>query len=83
VSGIPTSLPFLRFAFAEPDFVAGRYDTTYIERWERRSPPELTDNAAAAAAIAATLAVRARSERRVVPSSDGAWTRAAREDALR
>ncbi|HEY7623677.1 MAG TPA: acetyl-CoA carboxylase biotin carboxylase subunit [Candidatus Limnocylindria bacterium] len=83
VAGIPTSLPFHRFAFADGDFIAGRYDTTYVERWDRREPPVLSDNAVAAATIAATLATRARTERRPAPTADGAWTRAAREEALR
>jgi acetyl-CoA carboxylase biotin carboxylase subunit len=83
VAGIPTSLPFDRFALFEPDFVAGRYDTTYLAHWERRAAPELADGAVTAAALAAVLAARSRADRAPAPSIDSAWARAGREEALR
>jgi acetyl-CoA carboxylase, biotin carboxylase subunit len=83
LSGIPTSLPFHRFALFDQDFIVGRYDTTFVGRWERRVPQELPEGATAAAAFAAVLATRARGERRVLPVTDPPWARAAREDALR
>jgi acetyl-CoA carboxylase biotin carboxylase subunit len=83
VAGIPTSLPFHRFAFFDQDFVVGRYDTTFVARWDKRVAQELSEGATSAAALAAVLATRARGERRAVPTTDPPWSRAAREDALR
>jgi acetyl/propionyl-CoA carboxylase alpha subunit len=83
VAGIPTSLPFHRFALLDRDFNAGRYGTTFITRWDERGMPELTPGTTSAAALAAVLATRARAVRRSLPVTDAPWTRAAREDALR
>ena len=83
VAGIPTSLPFHRAAFADKDFVVGRYDTDFVARWDPKKAPELTDDAVAAGALAAVLAMRSRGERRAIPVADAAWARAGREDALR
>ena len=83
VAGIPTSLPFHRRTLADHAFAAGSYDTTYVSRWDPAAPAEVTDEVAAAAALAAVLAVRSRTERRPVPSPDTAWAHAARQDALR
>ena len=83
VAGIPTSLPFHRAALADKDFIAGRYDTDFVARWDPKKAPELLQNAVAAAALAAVLAMRSRGERRPAPVADPQWTRAAREDALR
>ena len=83
VAGIPTSLPFHRAALFEQDFIAGRYDTDFVSRWDPKKAQELTDGATAAAALAAVLAMRSRAERRASPILDQAWARAAREDALR
>ena len=83
VAGIPTSLPFHRFALFDSDFNAGRYDTGFVLRWNGRDAPELSDGAVAASALAAVLAMRARGERRALAASDPPWARAAREDALR
>jgi acetyl-CoA carboxylase biotin carboxylase subunit len=83
VAGIPTSLPFHRAALFEQDFIAGRYDTDFVARWDPKNSPELTDGAVAAGALAAVLAMRSRGERRAVQPSDPAWARAGREDGLR
>jgi acetyl-CoA carboxylase biotin carboxylase subunit len=84
IAGIPTSLPFHRFALFHQDFISGRYDTSFVRaRWEHRDPVDLSDGPAAAAALAAVLAKRARAERRSREVVDPAWARAAREDALR
>jgi acetyl/propionyl-CoA carboxylase alpha subunit len=83
VAGIPTSLPFHRFALADQDFVAGRYGTTFVDRWSGRVAQELSEGATSAAALAAVLATRASGERRTMPVIDPPWGRAAREDALR
>ncbi len=83
IAGIPTSLPFHRAALFEQDFIAGRYDTDFVARWDSKNVQDLSDGAAAAAALAAVLAMRSRGERRVLPPSDAPWGRAGREDALR
>lgn len=83
VAGIPTSLPFHRATLFQPDFVAGRYDTGFVAQWDPTKTPDLTDGAAASAALAAVLADRSRTERRAVAAADGSWVRAGREDGLR
>jgi acetyl/propionyl-CoA carboxylase alpha subunit len=83
VAGIPTSLPFHRMALYEQDFIAGRYDTDFVTRWDPKRALDLTDSAVAAGALAAVFATRARGERRTLPVADPAWSRAGREDALR
>ncbi len=83
VAGIPTSLPFHRAALVDPEFVAGRYDTDFVARWDPKTAPDLTEGAFAAGALAAVLAMRSRGERRASPVADPAWARAGREDELR
>ena len=83
VAGIPTSLPFHRAALVDPEFVAGRYDTDFVARWDPKTAPDLTEEAFAAGALAAVLAMRSRGQRRASPIADPAWARAGREDALR
>jgi acetyl-CoA carboxylase biotin carboxylase subunit len=63
IVGIPTSLPFHARVLGEPDFVAGRFDTSYVDDHWPSGDVELEDDAAAAVAIAAVLAARATSER--------------------
>ena len=84
VSGIPTSLPFLRHVMREPDFVAGRYDTDYVPgHWPPAERGDLPDGAAAAAALVAVLAARSRVTRGVTTNTDSSWARAGRDEALR
>jgi acetyl/propionyl-CoA carboxylase alpha subunit len=83
VSGVPTSLAFHRSALFHQDFVSGRYDTSFVEGWDRRDAPELSENATSAAALAAVLAARGRNERRPLAPADPPWARAGRADALR
>ncbi len=84
VAGLPTSLAFHAHVLGEPDFVAGRYDTSYVAtHWPPRATVALDESAVAAAAVVAVLALRTRSARRPVAPPDGAWSRAGREDGLR
>jgi acetyl-CoA carboxylase biotin carboxylase subunit len=84
VAGLPTSLAFHDHVLGEPDFAAGRYDTSYVAtHWPPRSPAVLDDSAITAAALVAVLASRTRSSRPPVAAPDGVWSRAGREDALR
>jgi acetyl-CoA carboxylase biotin carboxylase subunit len=83
IAGSATSLAFHAHALADPDFAAGRYDTGFVAKcWPPKAPPELDDTAATAAALVAVLASRARDAH---PQNGvaTAWSRSAREDALR
>jgi acetyl-CoA carboxylase biotin carboxylase subunit len=84
IVGVPTSVPFHSHALAEPDFMSGRFDTSYVERHWPPDETELEDDAATAVAIAAVLAARARAER-LLPRAGGStpWVTAARLAALR
>ena len=80
ITGLPTTVPFLRWALAHPAFQSGAYTTRLAEtEWEGRDRAA-PDGAAEAAAALAHLAER------TVPvpvSHDGnLWTQAARRDAL-
>ena len=82
VSGVPTSLPFHSFVLGEADFSAGRYDTDYVAtHWGRPRAPELSADAAAAAALAGIAWLRSRA--RPVVTEAGPWVRSARDDMLR
>ncbi|MEA2661754.1 MAG: acetyl-CoA carboxylase, biotin carboxylase subunit [Chloroflexota bacterium] len=82
VAGLPTSLPFHSFVLSEPDFVAGRYDTDYVQdHWGRPRPPEITEGAALAVALAGLA--RRRGGPRPVAVEASPWSRSAREDMLR
>jgi len=82
IAGPPTTLPFHQHVLDDPEFGAGRYDTSYVERrWHGRSA-DLEGTALTAAAVAAVLASRGRA-RHAAPANGSAWTRLAREDALR
>ncbi|HKY50915.1 MAG TPA: biotin carboxylase N-terminal domain-containing protein, partial [Candidatus Limnocylindria bacterium] len=84
VAGLPTSVPFHTHVLDEPDFVSGRYDTSYVDtHWPPRSAIPLDDGQVTAAALVAVIATRARATRRPVVPPDGAWSRAGREEALR
>jgi acetyl-CoA carboxylase biotin carboxylase subunit len=39
IEGIPTTIPFHQKVLADPDFVAGRFDTGFVERFLRRDEP--------------------------------------------
>jgi acetyl-CoA carboxylase biotin carboxylase subunit len=85
VAGLATSLPFHAHALADPDFVAGRYDTGFVAaHWPPADEPELDEGAMIAGALGAVLARRA-SAIRIANDGDGLspFARAAREDALR
>ena len=86
IAGVKTTIPFFTWLLDDPDFLASRVDTTYLDRVlaERNGTPFLVpgagheDLAAIGAALDAYLAPRhaPRMER-------SAWTRAARAEARR
>jgi acetyl-CoA carboxylase, biotin carboxylase subunit len=63
ITGIKTTLPFFGWLLAQPEFVEGRFDTTYLDevlaarngRTFDEAPPDADDLAAIAVAIQATL----------------------------
>ncbi|HKX17426.1 MAG TPA: biotin carboxylase N-terminal domain-containing protein [bacterium] len=80
ITGVPTTVPFLRWALAHPAFRDGTYTTRFVEtEWEARdrTPPEGAAEAAAALAHRADRAVPPP-----VSQDGGAWAQAARRDAL-
>jgi acetyl-CoA carboxylase biotin carboxylase subunit len=88
VAGIRTTLPFFGWLLAQPEFLEGRVDTTFLDgvlagrNGQPFAPPsaELEDLAAVAAAIHA--ASRSAADGPSSPSQ-GAWARAARIAGLR
>ena len=39
IEGVPTTIPFHQKVLADPEFVAGRFDTGFVERFLRREEP--------------------------------------------
>jgi acetyl-CoA carboxylase biotin carboxylase subunit len=94
VSGIKTTLPFFRQIVRDQEFVEGRLDTGFIERFQERilelaatSPPE-DETAIDVAAIAAAIAYAERTKQKTVAASSknetsSKWKNAGRQMALR
>ena len=96
VLGIRTTIPFFLWLMRQPDYIAGRYDTTYLDRLlaERngQSFSEVTADDEELASIAAALDTYLRSSAGPAgPGAPGAsglqgrpgWKQAARREALR
>jgi len=97
VIGLKTTIPFFIWLMREPDFMAGRFDTTYLDGLlaSRRiaSFSELSDQAEKRVTIAAAVDAWLRSSSGRITSTqrtgtgaaslDGAWKRVARQEALR
>ncbi len=92
VGGVKTTIPFFQWLLDEPDFLAGRFDTTFLDRTlaSRGGRPFAEPSAGArevavrGAALATYLRRASASDRApAVDRRDGAWKRAARLDALR
>ena len=94
VHGIKTTLPFFRWALDDPDFLAGRFDTTFIDRtlaaragapFDTASPDDET-LAAIAAAMHQVLAGPTQARAGVARAASVApsrWRAQARAEALR
>ena len=88
VGGIRTTLPFFREIMRDGEFIEGRLDTGFIERFNGRRPREKAANVEAdetlrrdIAAIAAVLAYQAKSSAPLpagAGQSDSKWRRAGR-----
>jgi len=90
VHGIKTTLPFFRWALDDPDFLAGRFDTTFIDRKlvERAGAPFDTssDDDETLAAIAAALhqVLGGQAPAAAPPAAaPSRWRQQARAEALR
>jgi acetyl-CoA carboxylase biotin carboxylase subunit len=90
VRGIKTTIPFFRWLLADPEFQAGRIDTTFIDNAlaSRNGRPflEVPEDAEDLAAIAAALQAYTRKPAGPAsgPSAPAShWQRAARTDGLR
>jgi acetyl-CoA carboxylase biotin carboxylase subunit len=92
VLGVKTTIPFFIWLMREPDFAAGRFDTTYLDRLlaarRGQSFSTLTEAEEARLAIAAAVDAWLRSARATPSTAAGqptpaAWKRTARQEALR
>jgi acetyl-CoA carboxylase biotin carboxylase subunit len=90
VLGIKTTIPFFLWLMREPDFLAARFDTTYLDRLlarRRESFSTFSDEDERRIAIAAALDAMARAGRGNGAAASiqrrSAWTTAARLDGLR
>jgi len=80
VVGVPTTIPMLQHVVRDPDFVAGRLSTHFLERLMGVDRPEAAGRRRAIALAAAALAAYEHAGRQapVAPPAAGAWRRAGR-----
>jgi len=88
LAGVRTNLSLHRRVLAEPEFVAGRYDTGYLDRHRELCSPDISVDGApieAVALAAAIVAARRDLEARPAPAQEkpSAWRREGRERAMR
>jgi acetyl-CoA carboxylase biotin carboxylase subunit len=90
VVGVRTTIPFFQWLVRQPEFQAGEFDTTYLDRvlQSRAGAPFVapTDRDQLDAAVAVALSAWLRAHRSLSsPASDtmGAWRRTARQEGLR
>jgi acetyl-CoA carboxylase biotin carboxylase subunit len=91
VLGVRTTIPFFLWLMKEPDYLAGRFDTTYLDRLlESRRGGSFSAfseaeerRIAIAAALDAWFRSTAASAGGARPSAGSPWTIAARQEALR
>jgi acetyl-CoA carboxylase, biotin carboxylase subunit len=89
VQGVRTTLPFFRWLMTQPDFVAGRFDTGYLDRTLAAragrpfAEPAAADEELAAIAAAIHLFLRSGPAAQGGPPTRGGWRWAARLAALR
>ncbi len=82
VAGVPTTIPFHRWALADDAFRAGRHDARFPGRWEARIPRG--ENERLAVLVAAAVTEQDSRRIRFPPTTpDSVWGRAAREEGLR
>ncbi len=89
VVGVKTTVPFFQWLVRQPEFLEGRFDTTYLDRvlalrqGQAFVPPTEADETDAV--VAAAIAAWMRSHRAAAggPAKESAWRRAARLEGLR
>jgi acetyl-CoA carboxylase biotin carboxylase subunit len=84
IRGIKTTIPFFRRLLEDPDFRAGRFDTTFVDRWvaDRAAELPVPQEARTVAIMAVALQALHAEEPTAVSHADG-WTTRARSEALR
>jgi acetyl-CoA carboxylase biotin carboxylase subunit len=85
VLGIKTTLPFFERVLRDPDFVAGRFDTSFVERLGRETHLEEERPWSVAVAAAAIGAFARRRTARTTPGAGpapSAWRREGRREAM-
>ena len=85
VLGIKTTLPFFERVLRHPDFLAGRIDTSFVERLGREKQAEEERPWAVAAAAAAIGALARRRAARTTPGAGpapSAWRREGRREGM-
>ncbi|HSG01370.1 MAG TPA: hypothetical protein VLA20_09575, partial [Vicinamibacterales bacterium] len=90
VVGVQTTVPFFQWVVRQPEFLEGRFDTTYLDRVLAARKGQLfvepSGNDERNAVIAAALGSWFRAHRAAagdVPDGGGGWRRAARLDGVR
>ena len=91
VLGIRTTIPFFLWLMRQPEYVAGHYDTTFLDRLladrKGESFSELTEDEEELAAIAVAVDTFLRSSAGLGAAqpagAQGPWTQVARREALR
>ncbi|MDR7611717.1 MAG: biotin carboxylase N-terminal domain-containing protein [Armatimonadota bacterium] len=80
IAGVPTTLPFHRWALREPAFASGHHDTGFVARWEARPSSPGAERVAVLAAVAAAAFPRGPAPLR---GAAARWIQAARQEGLR
>lgn len=85
VLGITTNLPYLEELMGDPEFVAGRLDTGFLEGFQkRRRAPQADEAKRIAAILAAAYTATAPAKAAAVNRQDsGAWRAASRQGLMR
>jgi acetyl-CoA carboxylase biotin carboxylase subunit len=90
VRGIKTTIPFFQWVLTDDDFIAGRFDTGFIDRKlsarqgaPLRQPSQAQEELAAIAAALNHMTSAAAAPAAVTPSGSSRWKDRARADAVR
>ena len=92
ISGVPTTVPLFRWLLEDTDFIAGRFDTTYLDRvlekWDGASVSLSTDDGVVeqlvivAAAISIAVKGLGSTAGQLGVDDSSKWRRAARMEGL-
>ena len=91
VTGIRTTLPFFTWLFTQPDFLAGRFHTTYLDEvLSQRNgrpfvevPPSVEEVAAVAAALQNLMSPARATDESAATATSQRWREQARTEGLR